>query len=136
MTTASFIDATPAHRRILDAVAIASTDILCNNHVPVSGLVGTTIVARTFSGGWCMFYHGTPVALFGGGKFKHTCLATGGYYTATTCRRINQALAAAGRIGWRVSRRDGVYVLVTPRWRREFTNEVLVNHEDTVVHAR
>jgi hypothetical protein len=97
--------------------------------------MAATVVCNTPSGGWAMFYHRTMIALFGGGDFEHVNLCTDGHYTATTARRMNQALYASGRPGWRVSRRKGIYILTTSFWSVEFQNEVLIDRHTQVVHA-
>ena len=77
------------------------------------GMASTrTVVDGPNPTGWGLEYQGTIVAWFqlDGKSFR---LRTGGYYTATTARRINQALEAEG-LDWRVSRSGGKYVLRRP----------------------
>jgi hypothetical protein len=87
----------------------------------VSGLRGTVIRAtdgHDLPSSWRMEYHGTAVVevpidpVTGSFKREGVRFNSGGFYTATTCRRMNQALRLAGFADrWKVSRRRGYYVL-------------------------
>jgi hypothetical protein len=122
-----------ATARILDAINRVNA-IGLNVTVPVRGMCGTSVM-RLPSGGWAMKYHGTFVAAFGGGCAPYVDITTNGYYTATTARRINQALAAAGRIGWCVNRTGGYYVIRTPTLDLAFTDEVMIDAAGKLAHA-
>lgn len=65
------------------------------------GRVATSIV--TENGITSVYYHGTPVVRFGGGK--PVTLNTGGYFTVTTKRRMNQAANQYG-LGFSVYQRS------------------------------
>jgi hypothetical protein len=60
---------------------------------------------------WTLTYANTEVATIGE---WYVWFYAGGFYTATTCRRMNQALQAAGLVGWRVNRVKGSYVVTSP----------------------
>lgn len=58
----------------------------------------------TENGQTSVYYHGTPVVRFGGGK--PVTLNTGGYFTVTTKRRMNQAANQYG-LGFQVYQKAG-----------------------------
>jgi len=124
----------PAHRQIESAVIVAITNG-SGTRVPVPHMVDTTILALP-SGGWAIKYHYTFVAAFGPYSCPYVDLSSGGYYTATTARRMNQALAASGRRDWRVTRRAGKFVLVTPTFRVEFAEDFVIDASGKVTHVR
>jgi hypothetical protein len=72
----------------------------------VKGAVGTSVIVTPE--GWGVKYHATVVAFFpnlGYPKFD-----SGGFYTPTTARRMNQALQLAGS-EWTVRRDRGDFVV-------------------------
>ena len=105
-------------KKIENALATALTQ---HCGVPVTGMVGTVIRAtdgHDLASSWRMEYHGTAVVevpidpVTGAFKREGVRFNSGGFYTATTCRRMNQALRLAGFADrWKVSRRRGTFVL-------------------------
>ena len=105
-------------KKIENALATA---LMQHCAVSVTGLRGTVIRAtdgRDLPSSWRFEYHGTAVVevpvdpVTGAFKREGVRFNSGGFYTATTCRRMNQALKLAGFADrWKVSRRKGTFVL-------------------------
>ena len=86
--------------------ALSKAKIQGNATASVKDAVGTTIVVTPE--GWGVKYHATMVAWFP--NLGHPKLNSGGFYTGTTVRRMNQALTLAGE-NMKVRRSKGTFIL-------------------------
>jgi hypothetical protein len=83
-------------------------------------MIGTHKTTISRHGGMiCVTYHNTDVVRFNDSIIK---LDTGGYYTATTARRMNEASEQFG-LGYHVKRERGEYVVSISTGSWKFTEQ-------------